>query len=80
CLPHTRMVLRELSNTDDVRWLTEFQVRKWRSLQDEIKHYTDNVRDNIPHEQMGAEGDSWLRAVRYLSGEPGVFGLGRGVQ
>ncbi len=80
CLPHTRMVLRALSNADDVRWLTDFQVRKWHALQDDINHFTDNVRDNIPQEQMGSEGDSWLRAVRYLSGEPGVFGLRRGVQ
>lgn len=77
CLPHTRMVLRQIGSAEDARWLLEFQRRKWRGLQDEINHYTDNVRDNIPNEQMGPEGDSWLRAVRYLSGEPGVFGLRR---
>ncbi len=80
CLPHTRMVLRDLTAAEDVRWLLDFQVGKWRALQDEITLYTDNVRDNIPNEAMGPEGDSWLRAVRYLAGEPGVFGLGRGRQ
>lgn len=77
CLPHARAVLRKLSRQADVEWLLAVQIGKWRTLQDDLNKFIDNNEQNIPHWQMGAEGNSWQRAVRYMSGELGVFGLRR---
>lgn len=77
CLPHARMVLRKLSDAAQIRWLLDVQREKWRSLQAELEQFIRNNEDNIPHWQMGVEGDSWQRAVRYLSGDPQVFGYRR---
>ena len=77
CLPHTRMVLRKLKKPKDIRWLLETQSAKWRELQAHLEQFIENNKRNIPHWEMGIEGDSWTRAVRYLSGEPQVFGYQR---
>jgi hypothetical protein len=33
--------------------------------------------DNIPQKYIGAEGDSWQRAIAYLSGDKDIFGYRR---
>jgi len=77
CLPHVQLMLPRLRSADDARWLTALHTAKWRSLQDELNLYLDQVRRNVPRTRMGPEGDSWLRAVRYLAGDDGVFGYRR---
>lgn len=77
CLPHSRMCIAQARTSDDARWLLDMQETKWRELQAQLEQFIQNNEDNIPHWQMGPEGDSWQRAVRYLSGEPEVFGYRR---
>jgi len=79
CLPHVRLLLRKLNTAQDVRWLLDLQKDKWQNLQDSLKSFIEKNEQNIPHWNMGADGDSWQRAVRYLSGDPEVFGYRRGV-
>ncbi|MDQ7027796.1 MAG: DUF6062 family protein [Anaerolineae bacterium] len=77
CLPHSRMVIRLLKNPDDIHTLMDIQTAKWHELQAELQLFIQENEDNVPQSEMGKEGDSWQRAIRYLSGEKDVFGYRR---
>ena len=77
CLPHGRMVLQELTTKPNVRAFLSLQVPKWRALQADLQLFIQKNEDNIPQHEMGAEGDSWQRAIAYLSGDETVFGYRR---
>jgi hypothetical protein len=77
CLPHVRMVTRLLNNPADIRTLIAMQTLKWNELQADLQLYIKKNEDNIPLSELGIEGDSWQRAIRYLSGEKDVFGYRR---
>jgi hypothetical protein len=44
-------------------------------LKFDLSEFVRKYDYNNAHEAIGAEGTSWLRAVRQMSGEKGVFGL-----
>lgn len=77
CLPHVRMVLRQISNPSRAELFAHLQYEIWRRLRDELELFIrkSNVRANIG--PVGEEGDSWRRAITALAGEAGVFGLRR---
>ena len=72
CLPHFRQALRE---TQYQERLTSIQVAHWSKLKGELQEFMRKNDFNFRDEAMGAEGDSWLRAIGRMSGEKGVFGL-----
>lgn len=74
CLPHIRIALRRLPDSD---WLLDIQREHWRYLFDQINMFTEKYNHSLRLESFGDEGDSWRRVIRYLAGEPGVFGLRR---
>ena len=43
----------------------------------DLQLFIKENEDNVPQADMGKEGDSWQRAIRYLSGEKDVFGYRR---
>jgi hypothetical protein len=77
CLPHVRQVMRLLTNPADIKTLMEMQTTKWHELQADLQLFIKENEENVPQANMGKEGDSWQRAIRYLSGEKDVFGYRR---
>jgi hypothetical protein len=74
CLPHGRMLLRQL-NQSAVEIFMRLQLPKWESLQADLQLFMEKNEANDTN--MGQEGDSWQRGIRYLSGEEDVFGYRR---
>jgi hypothetical protein len=74
CLPHGRLLMRQL-NPNGIEIFMKLQLPKWESLQADLQLYMDKNEANDTN--MGKEGDSWQRAIRYLSGEEDVFGYRR---
>lgn len=77
CMPHGRIVMRQLSEKADLEAFMAMQVPKWQELHDDLNLYIKDNDENLPQNQVGKEGDSWSRAIRYLSGEEHVFGYRR---
>jgi hypothetical protein len=73
CLPHFRQALRAIRDAGALEWLITAQREIWGRLKAELE---DFIRKNNQYvaEPIGAERDSWLRAIGRLSGEAGVFG------
>lgn len=81
CLPHFQQTLRQTADTSRLKLLVDVQRSIWASLQAELRLFMSktNVQaaGNVTREAIGAEGDSWKRAVTQVSGERGVFGARR---
>ncbi len=77
CLPHFRQIVRALTDPATTRTFVEMQAAIWRELRDELEMFID--KQNYEHigKAMGREGDSWVRAIRRMAGEKGVFGVRR---
>jgi len=77
CMPHGRLVMRQCKDKVTLEAFMAMQVPKWQELHEDLKLYIKHNDENVPHHKMGKEGDSWSRAIRYLSGEEHVFGYRR---
>lgn len=77
CLPHLRLALEQVSTRVHAERLLNIQRAIWSALQTEVQSFIRKSDVNYLGEGFGAEGDSWQRAIRALTGEPGVFGLRR---
>lgn len=77
CLPHGRLVIRQLKQAHEIQAFMQLQVPKWQELQADLQKYIENNDNNVPQHEMGKEGDSWSRAIRYLSGDEHIFGYRR---
>jgi hypothetical protein len=76
CLPHVRQALGKFRRSDAETFL-KLQRDIWQSLHSELEMFMRKYDIQHADEPMGVEGDSWRRAIRYLTGEAGVFGLRR---
>ncbi len=74
CLPHFRQVLRLVTNPEQLQLFANIQATIWRKLKADLNEFIEKNDHRRAHEPMGAEGDSWQRAVRRMAGEKGVFG------
>jgi hypothetical protein len=79
CLPHVRQALGKFRRNDAETFL-KLQRDIWQSLHGELELFMRRYDIQHADEAIGAEGDSWRRAIRYLTGEAGVFGLRRDVK
>ena len=77
CLPHFRMALRHTPSPADERALVDIQRAIWESLRDELDLFKEMHEHHHTGEYMGEEGDSWLRVLRGMAGEQGMFGVDR---
>lgn len=75
CLPHFRLALRSAPGAAQQERLMETQMAIWRDLKAELDLFASKYDINHAGEPMGAEGDSWKRALEMLAGRKGVFGL-----
>ncbi len=77
CLPHFRQVLHAAPNSKSADLLTKLQLPKWRALKAELDMLAKKYDVNHNDEAVGAEADSWRRALIMVSGNPDVFGVRR---
>jgi len=77
CLPHFRQVLRAVPDSRRADMLTQLQLPKWRALKAELDMLADKYDVNHADEAVGAEADSWRRALIMVSGNRDVFGVRR---
>ena len=75
CLVHFRQVLDRTSDVEGSQALIEIQRTIWQQLRHELAEFARKYDHNNADEAMGDEADSWLRAVRQIGGDKGVFGL-----
>jgi hypothetical protein len=68
CLPHLREALRLVPTREAREQLVEIHRAKWAALKDELNQFQLKVAHNYVGEPMGAEADSWKRAVASMTG------------
>jgi hypothetical protein len=73
-LPHFRQALRQTRAPEPFRRLIAIQRAIWSKLKADLEEFADKSDYRRAREPMGAEGDSWQRAVGRMAGEAGVFG------
>lgn len=69
CLSHFRHAVTNAKSAENAKVLTAIQVEIWSNLRDELAEFRRKYDFQHVDEAMGAEGDSWLRAVRLVGGE-----------
>lgn len=74
CLAHFRAVLSQTRDPARLEALVSIQADKWARLKADLEEYRRKSDYRRSGEAMGAEGDSWRRAIRATSGEPGALG------
>ncbi|GAB4571675.1 MAG: hypothetical protein Kow0077_09000 [Anaerolineae bacterium] len=74
CVPHLRMVLRAATPADQ-RAIIAIQRGIWEALLADLDQFVEMHDHHHTGEFMGAEGDSWLRVLRSMAGEQGMFGV-----
>lgn len=77
CLPHFRLALRQSYPPDLLRKIVETQKVNWERLRANLLEFIDKNRHERMHEEMGAEKDSWQRAIAAMAGANGMFGIER---
>ena len=70
CLTHLRLVLRHAGLSGKAKTLVAVQRRIWAALHDELSEFLRKNDYRFTSDPMGAERDSWLRALHILSGMP----------
>lgn len=74
CLPHFRLLLRQALPVENLRKIITIQRAIWAQLKTDLAEFRSKTNVNRRDETMGAEGDSWRRAIGRMAGEKGVFG------
>lgn len=72
CLPHFRLALREARRPDVLAWLIKAQQGFWERLRGELAEFIRKNDYRFRGEGLGAEGDSWLRALAATAGQEGL--------
>ncbi len=68
CLAHLRAVIG-LANDAQTRTIATWQLTAYRELKDELGEFIRKNDHRFKGEPIGAEGDSWLRAVARIAGD-----------
>lgn len=69
CVEHFRQTLRQSSAPEDAAAIVDIQREIWTRLRAELNEYMRKNDTTYSGEAMGAEADSWRRAVRLVSGD-----------
>jgi hypothetical protein len=72
CLVHLRRSLELCRDQSSFQFLTNFGQAKIAALLGELSEYVRKSDYRFSPEGFGAEGDSWLRAIAVVVGQPGV--------
>ncbi|MBZ0296558.1 MAG: DUF6062 family protein [Anaerolineae bacterium] len=77
CLPHFRQALRQMTDPANAQVLIDIQRDIWSELLSELELFIEKQDYERRGEGFGKEGNSWIRAIRRMAGEKGVFGMHR---
>jgi hypothetical protein len=77
CLEHFKQALNHTHDIERSQLLVDIQSDIWKRLREELAEFTRKYDFHHNDEKMGAEEDSWKRAIARLGGERGVFGVRR---
>ncbi len=69
CLSHIRHALTRAKTGDNAKLLLTIQAEIWHKLRTELAEFRRKYDFQHVDEAMGAEGDSWMRAVLRVGGE-----------
>lgn len=72
CLPHLRRALQAVRSPAAFEALLELARGHYTRLRAELDEFIRKNDYRFQHEGMGAEGDSWKRAVWQMVGRPGM--------
>jgi len=73
CLPHFHTVLDQLKDPDARAFFIESERRSLDNLLGELDEFIRKQDYRFADEKIGAEGDSWMRAIRMIAGGEGIF-------
>ncbi len=71
CLPHLRRALQAVRSQAAFEALVGIARDRYAALRAELDEFIRKNDYRFQHEGMGAEGDSWKRAVLSMTGRPG---------
>jgi hypothetical protein len=74
CVPHFLLTLDRTRDAERQQYLIELEERRFRELLGELQEFCRKHDYRFHQEGFGKEGDSWIRAVRMLTGYRDVFG------
>jgi uncharacterized protein DUF6062 len=77
CLPHFRLTLRAAPDAAKLETLVSIQTALWAKLKAELDSFADKYDINHADQAMGAEADSWRRAIPLVAGQADILGLRR---
>lgn len=77
CLPHFRAAPRQSADPAGLERLLNLQVAIWQRLKNELETFIIKNDYRYAGAPMGAERNSWLRAISALAGKDEVFGTRR---
>jgi hypothetical protein len=72
CLPHFRQALAQGGEDAAITRLVDLQRAHFERLRAELSEFIDKTAYHVTAESLGAERDSWLRAIGALSGQRGA--------
>lgn len=73
CLPHFRLLLKEVTRDEVRHVLIDGQAAIWKALIAELELFRYKVDPRWAGDPMGAEGNSWIRATEMIAGAARVF-------
>lgn len=68
CLPHFRLMLRQRLKPDRAATIIAAQRDIWQRLKHELEEFQRKSDVNHAGDPIGAEGDSWIRAIDAIAG------------
>ena len=72
CVPHFSRALELVRHDRTLNRLVDLQRRTMSELRDELAEFIRKNDYRFRHEGFGVEGNSWLRAIGIICGEPDV--------
>jgi hypothetical protein len=72
CLLHFRQAVQAVPGKPAFETLVEIQLATWTRLREEVKEFIRKQDYRFRDEGLGAEGDSWIRALEQISGARGL--------
>jgi hypothetical protein len=73
CLPHLILSLKLCENKDIIRKLLKIELKKLKSLKQELREFKRKHDFQFSKESFGKEKDSWIRVIEKLIGKEGIY-------
>jgi hypothetical protein len=75
CLPHLTAVIDACHDPVIYKLLLRVQRRLWTELRDDLDQFLHKMSYRFDYADKGHESNSWMRAMKQLSGDDRLFGV-----